>query len=143
MVRRSGIGVAAVLLAAIAGWYLRDQSGLAVSEGPADALQRAFEEQARGRILAVRGQVVRNLADDRDGSPHQRFIIKADSGLTLLVAHNLDLAPRLQGLMPGDTVSVLGEYEWNEQGGLMHWTHDDPQGQHVAGYIDWRGKRYQ
>jgi hypothetical protein len=94
-------------------------------------------------MIEVRGIVERNLADDREGSPHQRFIIRADSGLSLLIAHNLDLAPRLQGLAPGDVVTVLGEYEWNEKGGLMHWTHDDPQGQHVTGYIEWRGKRYQ
>ena len=43
----------------------------------------------------------------------------------------------------GDTVEVFGEYEWNAQGGVMHWTHDDPQGTHPAGYIEWKGRRYQ
>lgn len=110
---------------------------------PVDAAREAFEQQARGRQLLVRGRVDRTLSDDRDGSPHQRFIIVTNSGQSLLVAHNLDLAPRLEGLAAGDEVSVYGEYEWNAQGGVMHWTHDDPQGAHEAGYIQWRGRRYQ
>jgi hypothetical protein len=154
MTGRSGIGVAAALLVALGGgWFLRDRQAQPALEtdgavalqaaATADAAQEAFRSRARGRVITVIGTVVRTLADDRDGSPHQRFIIRTGGDLTLLVAHNLDLAPRLEGLVPGEKVTVLGEYEWNEQGGVMHWTHDDPQGRHVAGYIEWRGRRYQ
>jgi hypothetical protein len=108
-----------------------------------DVARQAFNDRAEGRQLQVEGRVQRLLADDREGSPHQRFIIATASGQTLLVAHNLDLAPRLDGLSVGDRVSVFGEYEWNEQGGVMHWTHDDPRGNHLAGYIDWNGRRFQ
>ncbi len=108
-----------------------------------DEARAAFESHSSGRVIAVTGVVERVLADDRDGSPHQRFIIRSSGGISVLIAHNLDLAPRLQGLAPGDRVSVLGEYEWNEKGGVMHWTHNDPQGHHRAGYIEWRGRRYQ
>jgi hypothetical protein len=127
-------------------------AGLEAREGPrtalepdsgADAASQAFSQQASGRMLQVDGRVVRTLADDRDGSPHQRFIIGTDGGQTLLVAHNLDLAPRLEGLKAGERVTVYGEYEWNDQGGIMHWTHDDPAGRHEAGYIEWRGRKYQ
>lgn len=83
------------------------------------------------------------MADDRDGSPHQRFIIRTEGGISLLIAHNIDLAPRLDGLARGERVEVLGEYVWNDKGGLMHWTHRDPGGRHPAGYIEWRGRRYQ
>jgi len=107
------------------------------------AAREAFEQQAQGRMLRVSGRVQRLLADDRDGSPHQRFVIATDDRQTLLVAHNLDLAPRLDGLAVGDRVEVFGEYEWNPQGGVMHWTHDDPQGNHPTGYIEWKGRRYQ
>jgi hypothetical protein len=117
--------------------------GRSAASTATDDARQAFEQQARGRQLLVRGRVQRMLSDDRNGSPHQRFIIVTNSGQSLLVAHNLDLAPRLEGLSAGEEVSVYGEYEWNPQGGVMHWTHDDPQGSHQTGYVEWRGRRYQ
>jgi hypothetical protein len=143
-----------VLLAALGtGWYVTREQGAgppgegaqATNRGVAaeDAAQLAFQSRSQGRVIAVAGKVERILADDRDGSPHQRFIIRTSGGVSLMIAHNLDLAPRLEGLAPGEAVVVLGEYEWNEKGGVMHWTHDDPQGRHEAGYIEWRGRRYQ
>jgi hypothetical protein len=139
--------VAAVAVAAV--WYGRharlgepaDDGGPAIAETVAH--QPDLTREASGTALRVAGRVQRLLADDRDGSPHQKFIIVTDSGITLLIAHNIALAPRLEGLATGDTVEVLGEYEWNEKGGLIHWTHKDPQGKHMAGYIEWRGRRYQ
>jgi Protein of unknown function (DUF3465) len=121
-----------------AGWYLHQGE-----PAGAEVAQAAFENHWRGRIINASGVVERILADDRDGSPHQRFIIRTNGGISLLVAHNLDLAPRLEGLARGDPVALRGEYEWNPQGGVLHWTHDDPQGRHEAGYIEWRGRRYQ
>jgi hypothetical protein len=115
----------------------------ATAQVASDPVAKAYAERARGRMIAVRGTVARLLSDDREGSPHQRFVVRTASGLTVLVAHNLDLARRLEGLRVGDAISLYGEYEWNDQGGVMHWTHDDPDGQHAAGYIDWDGRRYQ
>jgi hypothetical protein len=111
--------------------------------GNASPDRAAFNGAASGSMMRVSGQVERLLADDNDGSPHQRFIIRGESGVTLLIAHNLDLAPRLGGLAVGDAVEVYGEYEWNDRGGLIHWTHKDPRGNHAAGYIEWRGRYYQ
>jgi hypothetical protein len=142
---------AAVAIALAAAWYVGQgvdapdkagTTGVEAHSGAREALE-AFEQRADGRMLRVSGRVQRLLADDRDGSPHQRFVIEADGGQTLLVAHNLDLAARLDGLSVGDVVEVYGEYEWNPQGGVLHWTHDDPRGTHPAGYIDWKGRRYQ
>jgi hypothetical protein len=139
-----------VLVAGMAWYHFRDGAQVAaqnaqpaVTARSGDGVREAFEQQARGRMLQAAGRVERILADDRDESPHQRFIIATDSGVTVLVAHNLDLAPRLNGLARGDQVTVYGEYEWNPQGGVLHWTHDDPQGRHAAGYIEWQGRKYQ
>lgn len=95
-------------------------------------------EQTRGS-----GVVTRILADDNDGSRHQRFILEVDSGRTLLIAHNIDLAPRIAGLKVGDTVEFYGEYEWNDKGGVIHWTHHDPNGRHVGGWLKHGGRTYQ
>ncbi len=83
------------------------------------------------------------LSDDHQGSRHQRFVVALPSGHTVLVAHNINLADRVADLQSGDTITLYGEYEWNTQGGVMHWTHHDPDGSHVDGWIKHRGRTYQ
>src|SRR5579871_4545906 len=89
-------------------------------------LARAFENHSRNVEVEGSGRVVRLLRDDDEGIEHQKFILRLASGQELLVAHNTDLAGRLDGLRVGDTVEFHGEYEWNPQGGVVHWTHRDP-----------------
>jgi len=106
-------------------------------------LAKAFAAQKSGFQVEGQGTVRRLLPDDTDGGRHQRFIIRLGSGQTLLVAHNIDLAPRIVGLRDGDSVLFNGEYEWNSQGGVIHWTHRDPDGRHVDGWIKHGGRTYQ
>ena len=96
-----------------------------------------------GRQAQGSGTVTRVLPDDNDGSRHQRFILELTSGRTLLVAHNIDLAPRVAGIRPGDKVEFYGKFESNPQGGVIHWTHHDPNGQHVGGWLKHKGRTYQ
>ena len=96
-----------------------------------------------GRQAQGSGTVTRVLPDDNDGSRHQRFILQLASGRTLLVADNIDLAPRVAGIRPGDKVDFYGEFESNPQGGVIHWTHHDPNGQHVGGWLKHKGRTYQ
>lgn len=103
----------------------------------------AFDSQQSGRQVTGAGIVTRILADDHDGSRHQRFILELDSGQTLLIAHNIDLAPRIGSLREGDAVSFNGVYEWNDRGGVVHWTHHDPQGLHEPGWLRHNGRTYQ
>ena len=106
-------------------------------------LAEAFERRARSLQVEGSGVVERLLPDDRDGSRHQRFVLTLDPPQTVLVAHNIDLAPRISGLREGDRVAFFGEYEWNERGGVIHWTHRDPQGRHVGGWLKHAGRTYQ
>lgn len=100
-----------------------------------------FESQSSGEMVLVSGVVDAVLADDNEGSRHQRFIVRLDSDQTLLVAHNIDLADRVP-LGVGDQVTVHGQYEWNDRGGVLHWTHHDPDGRREGGWIEWEGRRY-
>ena len=106
-------------------------------------LRRAFEQRTSNLQVEGRGVVKRILPDDNDGSRHQRFILELGSGQTLLMAHNVDVAPRISGLGMGDKVAFQGEYDWNPKGGVIHWTHHDPGGRHPGGWLKHKGTTYQ
>lgn len=107
------------------------------------AFDDAYANRRSNQQLEGQGTVAKLLADDNEGSRHQRFIVRLGSGRTLLVAHNIDLAKRIDTLSAGDAVAFYGEYEWNAKGGVMHWTHHDPQGRHPGGWIRHNGQTYQ
>ncbi|WP_372880756.1 DUF3465 domain-containing protein [Psychromonas sp.] len=106
-------------------------------------LKRAFENRQSDVQVQGEGIVKQLLADDLQGSRHQRFILQLPSGQTLLIAHNIDLAPKISALSKGDQVQFYGEYEWNQKGGVVHWTHKDPNGRHIHGWLKHNGKTYQ
>ena len=105
-------------------------------------LENAFDNKQRNLQVGGSGKVIMLLADDLKGSRHQKFIVKLATGQTLLVAHNIDLAPRINALNVGDQIDFYGEYEWNSKGGVMHWTHHDPQGRHEDGWLIHNGNIY-
>jgi len=113
------------------------------SEVSNNEIEAAFNNRQSDVQVQGQGRVVRILADDNDGSRHQRFILVVNNSLSLLVAHNIDLAPRINDLNKGDTVTFYGEYEWNAKGGVIHWTHHDPGHGHIDGWLKHRGRTYQ
>jgi uncharacterized protein DUF3465 len=108
-----------------------------------DALANAYRNHQSRVEVCGRGVISRVLKDDLEGSRHQRFIVRLPPGRTLLIAYNIDLAPRIDGLRAGSPIEFTGEYEWNGQGGVVHWTHHDPGGRHPAGWIRYEGRVYQ
>jgi hypothetical protein len=104
---------------------------------------RAFKNKTSNVQVEGEGVVIRILSDDLAGGRHQRFIIRLASGQTLLIAHNIDIAPKVVGLQKDDSVRFYGEYVWNEKGGAVHWTHHDPKGRHTAGWLKHNGRTYQ
>jgi hypothetical protein len=125
------------------------RTGARSASGPADVrltsperIESAFENREENVPVTVAGTVVRILKDERDGvgSDHQRFIIRLADGRTVLIVHNIDVAPRVSGLSAGSEVTVRGEYVWNPKGGLIHWTHRDPDGSHGGGWIRFGGR---
>lgn len=107
------------------------------------SIGKAFKERESDIQVRGQGQVIKILSDDTKGSRHQRFILKLESGQTLLIAHNIDLAPRINNLKKNDTVEFYGEYEWNSKGGVIHWTHHDPKRKHAGGWLKHKGAKYQ
>ncbi len=105
----------------------------------ADSIAAAFKNRQSDLQVEGRGTVIKVLKDDNDGHRHQRFILHLENGHTLLVAHNIELAPRIANLQPGDIVAFYGEYEWNAKGGVLHWTHYDPRNIHPHGWLKRHG----
>ncbi|THF47613.1 MAG: DUF3465 domain-containing protein [Methylophaga nitratireducenticrescens] len=110
---------------------------------PAGSVEQLFEQRQSDVQIEVSGTVIRLLSDDNEGSRHQRFIIELPSSQTLLIVHNIDLAPRIDDIREGDEVRVYGEYIWNDKGGLIHWTHHDPANRHPHGWIRHQDRLYQ
>ncbi len=125
------------------GLYQRYGSTLsapAIGNGEA-AIVEAFDQHRSGLVVEGEGLVERTLADDDQGSRHQRFIVQLASGHSVLISHNIDLAKRLP-VQAGDRVRFRGQYEWNERGGVIHWTHHDPQGRRDGGWLELDGRKY-
>lgn len=104
----------------------------------------AYKKRLSEIPLIVEGRVVKILEDDLQGRHHQRFIIRTDEGQTLLITHNIDIAPRV-AVEVGTKVRVRGEYLWNLQGGIIHKTHRDQKDQTFGGWIEVMitGERYE
>jgi hypothetical protein len=107
------------------------------------SIERAYAEHARDVPVAGEGVVLRLLPDDTQGDRHQRFLVRLPSGQSLLIVHNIDIAPRVRNLTVGNAIQFAGEFVWNEKGGLVHWTHHDPSARHKAGWLRYADRTYQ
>ena len=106
-------------------------------------IMQAYQQQRSNIQVQAHGTIKAILPDDNQGSRHQKIILQLENGLTVLIAHNIDLAPKIEGLKKGDKLEFFGEYEYNPKGGVIHWTHHDPQRKHIDGWLKYKGKIYQ
>lgn len=136
-----------ILVLIVAKWLVfPPQTNTTPSSNPANntqQVQAAYQNRQSNVQVSGTGTVSKILPDDNKGSRHQRFILRLAHGQTLLVAHNIDLAPKITNLKTGDTVDFYGEYEYNEQGGVLHWTHHDPAQRHAHGWLKHQNQIYQ
>ncbi len=103
-------------------------------------INELYHQQKSDVFVEIEAAVIKLLPDDNQGDRHQKFIVSVGEH-TVLIAHNIDLANRVP-VAVGDQVIIRGEYEWNSQGGVIHWTHHDPQNRHPGGWIKHRGKKF-
>ncbi len=118
------------------------QNGQTFGRDDTHLIVQSFEAGRSDVWVQASGEVARVLPDDNEGSRHQRFLVELNNGHTVLIAHNIDLAPKVP-LSRGDVVEFRGEYEWNDRGGVVHWTHHDPRGRKEGGWISHRKKTYE
>lgn len=134
------IALAVVALTALVADRYFGLRGAPLSGEPT-VLLRAIEEKRSDQWVEASGRVIKLLGDDTEGSRHQRFLIEVAPGRTVLIAHNIDLAPRVP-VSRGDEIAFRGEFEWNDRGGVVHWTHHDPKNRRQGGWIEHRGRRF-
>ena len=114
-----------------------------VTHDDTNKIAQAFKLRKSNLQVKAKGEVIRVLSDDNKGIRHQRFILRLKNNQTILIAHNIDIAAKITNLKPGDIVEFYGEYEYNAKGGVVHWTHHDPKGRHISGWLKHNGKIYQ
>lgn len=111
-----------------------------------DTVMQAFTAKQSERQVKGCGTIIKALPDDNEGSRHQKILIElagVSPKQTLLLVHNIDLAPRVAEVSRGTAISFYGEYVYNDKGGLVHWTHHDPAARHQGGWIESAGVRYE
>ncbi len=142
---RIAVAIGAVAIYALVEQYQGNQTGPTVESGLEQdntALRQAVANKNSDVQVTGFGRVIKVLPDDTRGSKHQKFLIKLDSGEKILIAHNIDLAPRVAELNQGDHIRFNGEFEWNDKGGVIHWTHKDPRSKHIHGWLEHNGTKY-
>jgi len=135
--------LAALALALVAG--LLDlapwESGSRAPAGDTASVVRAIQQRLSDQHVEADARVTKILPDDTYAPRHQRILVDI-GGHSVLIAHNIDLAPRVP-VRRGDHIRVRGEFEWNDKGGVIHWTHRAARGRRAGGWIEYRGERFQ
>jgi hypothetical protein len=138
--RKIGLTVGWLAFAALCIWAaLQLDARQTRAEGD---IEKLFRAQRSGDLVESQGVVAKVFSDDLRGSRHQRLLVRLASGHTVLISHNIDLAARVENVGPGDPIVFRGEYAWNDKGGVVHWTHHDPDGRHPGGWLRHDGRTY-
>jgi len=100
--------------------------------------QSGVEVIGTGLVVAVLG------TSNGPSGEHEGFVLKltGDCDLAVRVETNVDITGPVP-LHAGETVVVKGQFEDDTSGGVIHWTHHDPSGRHITGYVEAAGKYYQ
>ena len=138
-----------LLVVAAVGWWLENRKQEAPPAGQnaetppaeADALREAVRAKRSKVWVEGEGRIVHLLPDDRRPPRHQLCLVALDWGHTIKISHNVDLAPKVPW-KKGDTLTFRGRFEWNDKGGVVHWTHHDPKGRKQGGWLKHRGREY-
>jgi len=104
-----------------------------------------YASGAGGAEVIGQGTVAAALGTSNGPSgEHEGFLLKLHGQCDLLL--RVETNTGITGPVPlhaGENVVVKGQYEDDATGGVIHWTHHDPAGRHVAGYVIAAGKIYQ
>ncbi len=78
-------------------------------------LQDAFARRLNDIQVEGEGKISKLLPDDTGGIRHQKMIVVLNSGQSILLAHNIDLAGKIDPIQLGDIIAFKCEYVWSEK----------------------------
>jgi hypothetical protein len=122
----------ALFIAAI--WYVRSSStGETVSDAKRFAgvgcavASDLFRRHESGEWVTLSGVIQERLGDTYGRFQHQRFILGCANGTHILVVNDVSIGQRVPLVLHG-RVTVRGQYVWDSQGGVVHFTHHADDG---------------
>lgn len=120
--------------------------GGGTAEQPNNAQICALYASGSGGVEVIAQGTVLGILGTRGGpsGEHEGFLLKLNEQCDLLlrVETNVDITGPVP-LQTGEVVTVKGQFEDDPEGGVIHWTHHDPSGRHVSGYVEADGKIYE
>lgn len=73
---------------------------------------------------------------------HEQFDVRSDDGSAFRVIDNTTITSRIP-VHAGDRVEVRGELVHDRgRPPIVHWTHHDPRGRHLDGFVSTGGRVY-
>jgi hypothetical protein len=138
----------AVALFVAAVWYARSST---TGETVHDAERFAgagctmaadmFKRHQSAQWVTLSGVIQRRLNDTYGRFQHQRFILGCAKGLHVLVVNDVSVGQRVP-IVARSRITVRGQYVWDSQGGLVHFTHHADGGE-TSGWILFGSHIYQ
>ena len=105
-------------------------------------LVAAFEDGRTGVWVSGHGTIAQVLADESGiGFPRQRFNVRINDGLTVLVMHTMTESGRVPA-QRDDVIAFQGRYDFSASGGTISVTHHDPAQPGGGGWIRHDGEVY-
>lgn len=141
--RSSGILTSAIIvisLSLVLGWGWFSLPGYKVEPG-VHIVEKAYYEKQSDLMVEVAGEVVRTVQPGEGNEGHQEFQMRLPNGQLLLVVRNTSDGSRIP-VEVNDMVTVRGEYQWSELGGIIHDAQRDYSLDRRHGWIELDGERY-
>ena len=88
------------------------------------------------------GEVVFFVSHDPGAVNLQKFLVRLDSGKTMLIVHDTARSKRIADLNLGDQVAFCGEYFYGQNGDEIRVDEPTPDGQPGNGWVKHKGQTY-
>jgi len=127
-------------LSLVLGWGWHAMPSYKVERG-VHVAEKAFYDKQSDLMIEVSGTVVRVVEPVDGNEGHQEFQMRLSNGQLLLVVRNSSARNRVP-VESLDVVTVRGDYQWSELGGVIHGAQRDYSLGRRHGWVEVDGKKY-